>query len=444
MQVERKARRILVADDEPIVSETIKRMIRNQFDCDVVTASDGSEVLELLAKESFDLVLTDMLMPGLHGVDLIKRIQQAAPRVAILVMTAHPEEFPYVHVVKAGAADFLLKPYQPVELEAKIMRIFKELELREELARDKEHILHDMQEMEKARAAQALAELKYHSLFELSMNGMVLTSQDTYRIVDVNGAFCELCGRPRENLLDQSLFDLIDPYERGRFQQGLALLAQGGRGTLSDMILVQPTGRQVYLDVSVTFITVAEESLVLLAFKDVTQQREIQMQLTDIAQHDSLTGLLNKRTFHMRLEGAVSRARRSGESAVLMVIDLDNFKRCNDSFGHQTGDHLLGRVGEVILKQVRGASDESFRYGGDEFAVLVVNTSLEIAAKIGERIRREFQAGECYGTTMSIGVAAYANGMEAGAFLDAADQALYKAKSQGKNMIQVSRAACTQ
>lgn len=436
------SRRILVADDEPLVSETISRLIRAQFGCHVTTVSNGPDALGLLAQESFDLVLTDMLMPGVHGVDLIVEILRVAPQSAVVVMTAHPGEFPYVKVVTAGAADFLIKPYQPVELEAKLVRIFKELDLRAELARDKERILQDMQAMEKARAAQAAAEVKYQSLFELSMNGMVLATQETYLIHDANFAFCELSGRSRDQLTNQSLLDLIDPYERGRFSQGLALLSEGGRGTLGDMILVQPGGRQVYLDVSVTFITATNESFVLLAFKDVTQQRELQTQLTDLAQRDSLTGLFNKRNFYTRLEGAVVKSRRATDSSiVLMFIDLDNFKHCNDTYGHQTGDSLLSRVGEIILKQVRGASDESFRYGGDEFAILVVGVSAEIAARIAERVRSQFEAGECYGTSMSIGIAAYRDGMNVEAFVEAADQALYKAKSSGKNTVHVAEYA---
>ena len=442
MRPEYTTRRILVADDEPMVADTISRLIGAQFGCYVKSVSSGNEALAALAAEPFDLALTDMLMPGVHGVELIEKMLEVAPHCSVVVMTAHPGEFPYVKVVNAGAADFLIKPYQPVELEAKIVRVFKEVDLRAELARDKERILHDMQAMEKARAAQAAAEVKYQSLFELSMNGMVLASQESYLIHDANHAFCELSGRTRDDLLNHSLLDLIDAYERGRFNQGLTLLVEnfGGRGTLSDMILIQPGGRQVFLDVSVTFITVIDESLVLLAFKDVTQQREMQMELTDMAQRDSLTGLLNKRTFYTRIEGAVGRARRSTEPICLMFIDLDNFKRCNDTFGHQTGDSLLTRVGEIILKQVRGKSDESFRYGGDEFAVLVVGVAPDIAGKIAERIRAGFEAGERHGTSMSIGIASYQDGMSVDAFVEAADQALYKAKSNGKNTVHIADA----
>lgn len=438
MRSEFTTRRVLIADDEPLVAETISRLVHSRFGCFVATVSDGASEIELLSKEHFDLVLTDMLMPGLHGVELIHEIVKTAPRCAVFVMTAHPGEFPYVSVINAGAADFLIKPYHPDELEAKIVRIFKELELRAELASEKERILHDMREMKKARTAQAVAEVKYQTLFNLSMDGMVLASQDDYRIREANVAFCELSGRGRDQLLNQSLLDLIDPYERGRFKQGLTLLSEGGRGTLSDMILIQPAGRQLYLDVSVTFISSSLETFVLLAFKDVTQQRETQMQLTDMAQKDSLTGLYNKRSFNTRLESAIARARRNAEPVALMFIDLDNFKLCNDTFGHQTGDTLLGRVGRVILKQVRGASDESFRYGGDEFAILIVGVTLEIAAKIGERVRAEYEAGECFGTTMSIGITAYESGMDSETFVGAADRALYKAKSKGKNTVHVA------
>jgi len=116
-------------------------------------------------------------------------------------------------------------------------------------------------------------------------------------------------------------------------------------------------------------------------------------------------------------------------------MDLDNFKKCNDSMGHQTGDELLNSVGEIILKTIRTERDAAFRFGGDEFAVLLAGIGTDVAQKVGERIWVAFMNCECYGTSISIGIAELNGGMDVEDFVGAADGALYKAKAAGKNTI---------
>ena len=122
------------------------------------------------------------------------------------------------------------------------------------------------------------------------------------------------------------------------------------------------------VDISVTFIKEQSEEVVFLAFKDVTAKRGIDERLADAAQKDVLTGLYNKRSYQNRIEWVTSKARQKESDLALLVIDLDNFKKCNDTYGHQTGDKILQSVGRVIVKCIRGGdSDQGFRVGGDEF-----------------------------------------------------------------------------
>ncbi len=122
----------------------------------------------------------------------------------------------------------------------------------------------------------------------------------------------------------------------------------------------------------------------------------------------------------------------------LLFIDLDGFKSCNDRYGHHTGDKLLRLVGGLIRANVRADGDEGFRYGGDEFAVLLPGAPVTIGARVGERIRSQLEDAENFDTTMSIGIAPYHKGMTASAFARAADKALYTAKSRGKNTIHIA------
>ena len=127
-------------------------------------------------------------------------------------------------------------------------------------------------------------------------------------------------------------------------------------------------------------------------------------------------------------------AAEKGAPLALFMIDLDNFKQCNDTHGHQIGDLLLKNVGEVIKHSIRiTAYDEGFRCGGDEFAVLLHDFCEGGTAVVANRMQEAFRAIERYGTSMSIGVAEFKPGMASRQLIEAADKALYEAKGQGKD-----------
>lgn len=410
-------RRVLIADDEASIARLIQEGVHSIFDCETALAFDGDETLRRLEAEPFDLLITDMIMPGVHGLELIRTTRERWPSLDIIVMTGYAEDFPYVKVIEAGASDFILKPHPAAELEAKVRRILRE--------RD-------------ARDARILAELEYRSLFELSMNGMVLSDPESFQIRDANRAFCELSGRGRSDLIGISLTELVRPDDRQRLRQGLALFLGGGRGVLGDVPLTSPDRGNMSLDISVTYIETFSDKFLLLLFADVTEKREIEKQLTNMAQMDQLTGLANKHTFNMRLEWAVARAQQENFPLTLLAMDLDNFKQCNDTHGHPAGDEVLATVGKVIRDTIRAGGDEGFRCGGDEFAVLLVGANAAIGRQKAENMCGAFLTKKNHGSSLSVGVAQLKQGMNALNLICAADGALYRAKALGKRGVQVA------
>ncbi|MFC1901544.1 sensor domain-containing diguanylate cyclase [Chloroflexota bacterium] len=154
------------------------------------------------------------------------------------------------------------------------------------------------------------------------------------------------------------------------------------------------------------------------------------------ARIDGLTGLLNRRSLDEMMDTEVSRNSRYGGVFSLAILDLDSFKRFNDSYGHLAGDKLLRQVGQIIKSAVR-SSDQAFRYGGDEFAVLLHETAIDAASEVAERIRQEIAARVESGDikiTASIGLASWpADGIGQVDIIAAADMALYRAKKRGGN-----------
>ena len=156
---------------------------------------------------------------------------------------------------------------------------------------------------------------------------------------------------------------------------------------------------------------------------------------------DELTGLFNRRYFEERLKEELARHSRYSDVFSISMIDLDNFKAYNDVYGHPAGDILLGNIGRIIKSSVRNV-DQAFRYGGDEFVVILPQTGRDAAYTVAERVRRQIaeeMEKKAITVTCSIGLASYpADGMLSGELVDMADTALYNAKRTGGNRIFLS------
>ena len=160
------------------------------------------------------------------------------------------------------------------------------------------------------------------------------------------------------------------------------------------------------------------------------------------AQTDELTGLQNRRAFFHRAEGVYETCKQAQLPLCALMLDIDHFKRINDSHGHQAGDEVLRQIGRVIRQSVRDA-DVSGRLGGEEFALVLANTSIDGARIIAERLRWAIADITCQhdeGVTASLGVAALSHlDQDLHALLALADKALFRAKASGRNQTAVAR-----
>lgn len=410
--------RAIVADDDMFVPAYIKEVLEQQLGMNVKVVPDGDALLASLQNTPYHVVITNMRMPGINGLDLIHRIREVAPHADIIVSTGDPVTFNYAACVQCGARDALYKPFLSAELVGKVMRIL-----------DEQKVRHDLQ----------VAQAKYREVFDSSVDGMAFASADTLVLTEANAALGELLGMPAEEIPGKNLMELIDPTESERFRTWLEYCQTPKRGAISGIRLVHKEGKGVYADISVIYVEVQGETIFYIAFRDVTERLEMQHHIAEAATRDALTGLFNKSSFRARLDAAVNTARAKGVPLVLMMVDLDNFKHCNDTYGHATGDALLNEVGALLRAQLR-AEDEAFRFGGDEFGALLYNVSGDVAQRIAERIRSAFANSQTYGTSMSIGLAEYQPGMTPAEWLEAADEALYDAKHKGKNQVALREA----
>jgi two-component system cell cycle response regulator len=173
--------------------------------------------------------------------------------------------------------------------------------------------------------------------------------------------------------------------------------------------------------------------------------RESEKRFLELSITDSLTSLYNRRHFHDLLHCEMERARRYTHPLSLLMLDVDNFKMFNDTYGHQEGDEVLSRLARVIKKNIR-ASDAACRFGGEAFVVILPETDGMGGASIAERIRERFKRevfspreNEVVQVTVSIGVSQFIAGDRAETFIARADELMYRAKKRGKDCVEFSK-----
>lgn len=290
--------KILLVDDDPSILKILSELMAS-FGYESATARSGFDAIEKLEQDFFNIVLTDMVMPGMDGMELLKYIHSNYPDIKVIITSGYDRTFSYTDVIRAGASDFISKPFNSDELEAKINRVVREIEL-----------MHQLE---------------------------------------------------------------------------------------------------------------------LLSISDV------------------LTGLYNRRYFNTKILEEVQRAHRQNHDLFLAMLDVDNLKDINDKYGHPAGDKLLQSVGVTIEHCIRENVDWPFRYGGDEFCVILTQVSQDQALMTTERFIQSFDEKKMPLTGLSIGLARFIRSKEKKWSEDIADLvrradiAMYKAKETGRNRVVVDQ-----
>jgi diguanylate cyclase (GGDEF)-like protein len=285
---------ILIVDDDRPVREALSVVV-SSLGYHSLIAADGLEAIKILKEKKCDIVLCDLVMPRMDGMEVLKHILKHHFDTDVIIATGHNKKVRYADVIRAGALDFIKKPIDQAELEAKLARAIRERRM-------------------------------IRTLETLSMS-------------------------------------------------------------------------------------------------------------------DGLTSLLNRRAYDQRFPDEVERAHRQSYPLFLALLDVDNFKAYNDTYGHSEGDKILTALGTTLNEYTRNSVDLCFRLGGDEFAVLLPQTTVAQAKEIIERVMFNFSESNDNQTTLSVGIVACNRDDQVDLKSDIhrmhrqADQAMYDAKSSGKNRV---------
>lgn len=240
----------------------------------------------------------------------------------------------------------------------------------------------------------------------------------------------------------------VHPDDRDDFVQGWRGALSGAEELKQRYRFCRPRGEWRWLEVHASRVTLAGRPLGFVGLvQDITERHERERRQRWEAEHDPLTGCLNRRGFERRLAAACEAGRRRDDAALaLILLDLDHFKVVNDSAGHAAGDEMLQRVSDLLREAVRD-EDAVARLGGDEFAILLGATREAVVREVAERLRtrlaelRFAYAGHTFTTSASLGVALHEPDEDGRALMERADRASYRAKQEGRNRVVMARAA---
>ena len=451
--------RILVVDDIEANVRLLEAKLTAEY-YDVITASDGPTALAIAASEKPDIVLLDVMMPGMDGFEVCRRLKDdpITRHIPVVLITALDGRADRINGLEAGADEFLNKPIDDVMLFSRVRSLTRlktvidELRQREASGRrigviagaasrlagsGGRIIICDDNDRQAQRIASELA-IEHRPLIESDPEKAHLTARGPVDLLIINTSAKGFDGlrlaaqmRSDEATRHIPILAVIDPDERARMVKALEI-------GVND-VLPRPIDPQ----------ELAARARTQIKRKRYTDfLRNNLDQSLELAVTDQLTGLHNRRYMNGQLSALVARAIKGGEPTAALLIDIDHFKKINDNFGHDVGDEVLQEFAVRLASNVR-AIDLPCRHGGEEFVVIMPDTTIAAAERIAERIRlhvagspfRVSGGKEILTVTISIGVAAtLGEGDTAEALIKRADSGVYDAKAAGRNKV-IARAA---
>ena len=228
----------------------------------------------------------------------------------------------------------------------------------------------------------------------------------------------------------------------------LSTVLLSGKSVNEEVPMATKTGSIILLNLSMSEMKNDINQIIgmVVTAKDITEKKKLEMELvkknellSKLAITDSLTELHNSRHFHDQIKRELTRLKRNPDRKLsLILLDIDHFKELNDTQGHQMGDHVLRSLGQVIRVCLRKDIDTGFRYGGDEFVIILPDTDKNQGVFAAERIQKQFRAFNFGNTSLSIGIAEAIPGEDEQAFVRRADEAMYKSKKEGRARITIA------
>lgn len=441
-------RTILVVDDNPANLGVVGEHLEDN-DYDVAVATDGIEALRRAELVRPDLILLDVMMPGIDGFETCRRLKAnpATRDIPVIFMTALTDVADKVSAFQSGGVDYISKPFQTEELLARVKTHLALRETQMRLAGKNLRLQQEVQARRTAEAELAKSELGYRRLFETAHDGILMVDAGQGRVIDANPALLAMLGGERAAVLGQRLDDVAAFAHIPACRTSVEDILRCGRLKYDDWELRDSSGEGVAVEVIGLLYHAQVQPMIQYNIRNITDRKQAAARIHYLAMHDALTGLPNRSLLADRLERSIAHARRHQQQLAVMMLDLDHFKHINDSLGHHVGDILLKIVADRLRACLR-ESDTAARLGGDEFVILLGDVKGladidTVADKVLRALKLPFPIEQHQlHIGGSIGVSLFPHdGEDTNNLLRAADTAMYEAKGSGRGVHRMFTAA---
>lgn len=447
--------RILVVDDVDLNVKLLEAKLSSEY-FDVLTANEGESVLRMAQDQRPDIILLDVMMPGMDGFEVCRRLK-ANPITAdipVVMVTALSETSDRVRGLEVGADDFLTKPVNDIALFARVRSLVRLRRMSEEW-RHRENVYGRFDtllgsEPPVERSGPACIVVWGESSFNANKIASMLApiAERTTQVdapdalqaaVDSSTDLVVLSVSVRADALR-----IVAQLRANEASRHVPVLLIADQGDLPRLAKALDLGANDYV------LRPLDANELIARARTQVRRKRLQDRLSEnyqkslsLALTDGLTGLYNRRYLAAHLDGLLSRLADGMVPPALFIFDIDWFKRVNDTYGHAAGDCVLREIANRVSRNVR-SFDLVARYGGEEFVVVLPETPLPVAMTVAGRLRAVIadtpfelkEAGVDIPVTISIGVALARDATEtASSLLGRADEALYAAKAQGRNCV---------
>ena len=474
---------ILMVDDTPANLGVLAHVLE-ESGLQVLVAQDGEEAIARARRAHPDLILLDVMMPGIDGFETCRRLKslEETRDIPVIFMTALLEQTDKLAGFEAGAVDYVTKPFEVEEVLARVRTHLSLRAMREQLAQQNALLQQQIALREQAEASLRLAyddleqrvaertaeleqantrltkeiaerqrmqdtllrnEARLRRLFESNIIGIYFWTVGGI-IADANDAFLDMLGHTREELRNGILsLDRVAPVDASNPARAQAIDEMMRSGTCApfEATYVRKDGNRIPALIGGAFFNDDRQDGVAFVL-DLSRHKEAEDRILYIATHDGLTGLPNRSLLQDRLKQAIAQAHRNGTQVALLFLDLDYFKHINDSLGHHVGDCVLRMAAQRLLECVR-EDDSVGRLGGDEFVLILhLPAGSDHAALVAQKALDAMVAPfRCEGHELhvsgSIGISLFPeDGDDVETLMRNADTAMYHAKERGRGNFQ--------
>ncbi|MEA1893287.1 MAG: diguanylate cyclase [Campylobacterota bacterium] len=412
---------ILYVEDEPSVRDSLSEVL-SCFCSRVITACDGLEGLEAYKKYNPDIIVSDIQMPNMNGIEMAKAIKDIDPEQYIIFTTAHSESRYFIESINLQVDGYILKPVDLEQLETKISSLAKMIKLKKDF-----------------KAQQIII----NEIATLQDNMLVVMDNENKPIFS-NKQFLDFISvdNIKQFSLNYScLCDLFIKEEDFFYPAGNAIQWKEEILKMSDdkrVVSIMDTKTSSAKSFLVSVKLISDSLHTIIIFTEITNIAALKNEYKEKAYTDELTSAYNRTYFNEELKKEILRYKRDNAPLCFIILDIDFFKEVNDTHGHNSGDDILKELTSLVHKQTR-VTDTFARWGGEEFVKLLPNTTLEKAKLVAEKLRTKIQKhnfSDGLKITCSFGVAEIKDEDSKECLIKRADTALYIAKSKGRNRVE--------